>query len=58
MGSDLEPDVRNEASHEIPAQFLDAAKARGTLGWAPLYSLDEGLERTIAWYREALGAPA
>ena len=58
MGSDLVPDVRNEASHEIPAQFLDAAKARATLGWAPLYSLDEGLERTIAWYRDALGAPA
>ena len=58
MGSDLVPDVRNEASHEIPAQFLDAAKARTTLGWAPLYSLDEGLERTIAWYRARLGAPA
>ena len=58
MGSDLVPDVRGEASHEIPAQFLDAAKARTTLGWAPLYSLDEGLERTIAWYREALGAAA
>ena len=24
------------------------------LGWAPLFTLDEGLERTIAWYREFL----
>ena len=56
MGSDLEPDVRDETSHEIPAQFLDASKAREMLGWAPLFSLDEGLERTIAWYRETLGA--
>jgi len=58
MGSDLVPEVQGEASHEIPAQFLDASKARGILGWAPLFSLDEGLERTIAWYREALGAAA
>jgi CDP-glucose 4,6-dehydratase len=58
MGSDLVPEVRGEATHEIPAQFLDASKARSILGWAPLFSLDEGLERTIAWYREALGEAA
>jgi CDP-glucose 4,6-dehydratase len=58
MGSDLVPEVRGEATHEIPAQFLDASKARSILGWTPLFSLDEGLERTIAWYREALGAAA
>ena len=28
MGSDLEPDVRNEASNEIRHQYLSAAKAR------------------------------
>jgi CDP-glucose 4,6-dehydratase len=58
MGSDLVPDVRREVTHEIPAQFLDASKARSILGWAPLFSLDEGLERTIAWYRETLGEAA
>jgi CDP-glucose 4,6-dehydratase len=58
MGSDLVPEVRGEATHEIPAQFLDASKARSVLGWTPLFSLDEGLERTITWYREALGAAA
>ena len=26
------------------------------LGWEPLFSLDEGLRRTIAWYTELLGA--
>jgi CDP-glucose 4,6-dehydratase len=56
MESDLVPEVLDEATHEIPAQFLDASKARSILGWAPLFSLDDGLERTIAWYREALGA--
>jgi CDP-glucose 4,6-dehydratase len=26
------------------------------LGWKPLFTLDEGLRRTIDWYREFLGA--
>lgn len=55
MGSDLEPDVRNEASNEIIHQYLSAEKARRVLGWSPLFTLDEGLRRTIDWYREALG---
>lgn len=56
LGSALEPDVRNEASHEIRAQYLSSARARRELGWAPLFSLEQGLERTIAWYRALLGA--
>ena len=51
MHSTLEPDVRNEASNEIRHQYLSAARARTLLGWAPLFSLDQGLERTTAWYR-------
>jgi CDP-glucose 4,6-dehydratase len=56
MESEAEPEVRNEASNEIRAQFLSAEKARTMLGWAPLFSLDEGLRRSIAWYTELLGA--
>ena len=56
MDSDLEPDVRNEATNEIRRQYLSAAKAREALGWHPLFSLDEGLQQTIAWYRGFLGA--
>jgi CDP-glucose 4,6-dehydratase len=52
MGSSLEPLVRNEASHEIRRQYLSAARARQMLRWSPLFTLDEGLERTISWYRE------
>lgn len=54
MGSDLEPDVRNEAVNEIQNQYLNAAKARRVLGWEPLFTLDAGLQRTIAWYRNFL----
>jgi len=52
----LEPDVRNEASNEIRHQYLSAAKARKVLGWQPLYTLDDGINRAIAWYREFLAA--
>ncbi len=58
MGSRLEPEVLNEASHEIRHQCLNAAKARDRLGWAPLFTLESGLEKTIAWYREFLGGGA
>jgi CDP-glucose 4,6-dehydratase len=52
MGSTLVPDVRNEASNEIVHQYLSARKARERLGWSPLFTLDEGLVRTVAWYQE------
>jgi CDP-glucose 4,6-dehydratase len=54
MGSDLKPDIRNEASHEIRNQHLSAAKARDVLGWKPLFDLDNALARTVDWYREFL----
>ena len=53
--TDLEPDVRGEASNEIPAQYLDCAKARRVLGWEPASTLEQGLDETIEWYRAALG---
>ena len=58
MGSDLQPVVLNEASHEIRHQYLSAEKARRMLDWTPAYSVDEGLQRTVAWYREFLAGRA
>ena len=58
MGSPLEPDVRNESSHEIRHQSLSAAKARRELGWRPLFTLDEGLRKTVQWYTEFLARRA
>jgi CDP-glucose 4,6-dehydratase len=52
--SSLEPKVLNEASREIPRQYLDCSKARRALDWRPTYSLDAGLRETIAWYAERL----
>jgi CDP-glucose 4,6-dehydratase len=50
MDSNLEPEIRKEANHEIRHQYLSADKARLLLGWQPQFSLEVGLKRTINWY--------
>lgn len=52
MGSDFKPIILNEATNEIQKQYLSAEKARRVLGWKPMFTLANGLERTISWYRE------
>lgn len=47
---DLQPIIKNEASHEIREQFLDCTKARTMLNWKPERSFEDGLNETIAWY--------
>jgi CDP-glucose 4,6-dehydratase len=55
MRSKLEPVILNKATNEIRYQYLSAAKARRVLGWRPLFTLDQGLKKTIKWYRDLLG---
>ncbi len=43
--------VRPGAS-EVERLIADNAKARDMLGWSPEVGLREGLERTIAWFRD------
>lgn len=52
MKSELSPDIRNEVSNEIRHQYLSAEKARRELNWKPMFTLDEGLRKTIDWYKE------
>ncbi len=54
LDTDLQPIIKNESRNEIPHQFLDASKARTQLGWQPIFDLEEGLKRTIGWYKEFL----
>jgi CDP-glucose 4,6-dehydratase len=51
MNSNLKPEIRNEVTNEIRSQHLNASRAREVLQWKPLFSLDEGLRRTIDWYK-------
>ncbi len=43
--------IRPEKS-EVERLWADKTKATRLLGWSPAYSLDQGLEETIAWFRE------
>jgi len=58
MESDLEPEILNQARNEILHQYLSTEKARQLLDWRPQFSLEEGLLKTIDWYRDCLGVDA
>jgi len=50
----LQPIILNEANHEIREQYLDCKKAAGLLNWRSKYTLEEGLARSVEWYRSHL----
>ena len=51
-----EPMLWHIMKHYSHFGFLSVERARQNLGWAPLFTLEQGLDRTIAWYRDFLGA--
>jgi CDP-glucose 4,6-dehydratase len=53
-GTELEPDIRATARHEIAHQYLSAAKARKMLGWHPRYAMEDAIAETVDWYRGVL----
>lgn len=52
MDATLKPVVLGTARYEIRDQYLDATRARETLGWHPHVNLTDGLRETISWYKE------
>lgn len=44
--------------HDVQKRIPDVSKIEKVLGWHPKVKLTEGLERTIAWYREHLASQA
>jgi CDP-glucose 4,6-dehydratase len=53
-GTGVEPDIRGTGNPEgeIDRQYVDPSKLRDVVGWEPAVPLEEGLGRTIEWYRE------
>ena len=53
-GSDVVPEIRGTGTPagEIDRQYVDSAKLTRVTGWEPQVGLEEGLTRTIDWYRE------
>lgn len=54
--SRLEPRILGQNHGEIQRQWLSSEKAARVLDWAPRVSLEEGIARSVQWYREFLGA--
>ncbi len=55
-GTGVHPDVRGTGAPagEIPRQWVDSTKLRTMTGWEPRVTLEEGLRRTVEWYRRYL----
>ena len=48
-----EPIIQGKPPHpaDVPVTWADVRKAKTLLGWKPEISLEEGLRRTVEWYR-------
>jgi nucleoside-diphosphate-sugar epimerase len=49
-----QPQIDRRPSHpaDVPATWADIAKARQLLNWSPQVPIEEGLRRSVDWYRE------
>jgi CDP-glucose 4,6-dehydratase len=57
VGSTVEPQVLGRAEHEIHDQYLSADKARTQLDWVTAVTIEDGLARTVEWYRQLFSDP-
>lgn len=55
MGKNFKPKILGEAKNEIDRQYLDSTKAKKVLDWEAKYTIDEGLKKTIEWYKGHFG---
>lgn len=51
---ELKPVILNEVKNEIQEEYLCPDKAMHTIGWQPEYTLENGIQETMAWYRAYL----
>jgi CDP-glucose 4,6-dehydratase len=54
VGKFVEPEIQNTAKSEIKDQHLDSSKAKSVLGWESKVTLEDGLEKTVTWYKAYL----
>lgn len=52
--SNIEPIILNEVRGEIKDQFLSSEKAKRILNWEAKHTIDQGLIKTISWYKQYL----
>jgi nucleoside-diphosphate-sugar epimerase len=58
VGSTVKPTYADTRAGDVRDSQADIAKAQRVLGYEPAVSFEQGLERTLAWYRTATSAVA
>jgi nucleoside-diphosphate-sugar epimerase len=58
VGGTLEPTYAETRSGDVKDSQADISKAKRILGYEPIISFEEGLKRTVDWYRTTVGAGA
>lgn len=56
VASTLEPIYADGRAGDVRDSQADISKAQRLLGYTPLVTFEEGLKRTVAWYRESMVA--
>jgi nucleoside-diphosphate-sugar epimerase len=56
VGSQVTPNYVETRAGDVRDSQADISKARRILGYEPTVSFEEGLERTVAWYRTSTAA--
>ena len=51
MSIDIPPLISGEKTPEIDSQWLNIDKIKN-IGWSPAFTMEQGLKKTIDWYRE------
>jgi len=54
VGSSLEPNYSDPRAGDVRDSQADIGKAQRLLGYTPTVSFEEGLRRTVKWYRESM----
>ncbi|NLX99388.1 MAG: NAD-dependent epimerase/dehydratase family protein [Rhodopirellula sp.] len=52
LGRPANIDYRPAHPADVPATWADVSKARQLLDWTPAVTMEEGVRRSVAWYRE------
>jgi nucleoside-diphosphate-sugar epimerase len=56
VGSTVQPIYSDPRAGDVRDSQADISKAQRLLGYSPIVSFEEGLGRTVAWYRESMVA--
>jgi nucleoside-diphosphate-sugar epimerase len=53
-GNDVEPKLKPARPGDVRHSLADVTRAADLIGYRPIVGLQEGLERTVAWYGDQL----